>query len=95
MLPGEEPGKHRSDAQDIPVDARVHRRVVLVVGVEDPVEAAAGEGDLTLHEVDAELSREGGVLLQRISLSSIVAVFDKGISCLIASDHNRMQTWRA
>ena len=66
MLPGEEPGKHRSDAQDIAVDARVHRRVVLVVGVEDPVEAAAGEGDLTLHEVDAELSRKGGVLLQSV-----------------------------
>ena len=95
MLPGEEPGKHRSDAQDIAVDARVHRRVVLVVGVEDPVEAAAGEGDLTLHEVDAEFSREGGVLLQRISLSSIVAVFDKDNSCLVANDHRRMQTWRA
>ena len=63
LLPGEKPGKDRSDAYNISVDTRVHRRVVVVVCVEDPVEAAAGEGDLTLHEVDTELSRQGGVLL--------------------------------
>ena len=49
LLPGEEPGKDRSDAEDVSVDARVDRGVVLVVRVEDPVEAAAGEGHLALH----------------------------------------------
>ena len=66
LLPGEKPGKDRSDADNISVDTRVHRGVVLVVRVEDPVEAAAGEGDLALHEVDAELSRQGGVVLHGV-----------------------------
>ena len=66
MLPGEEPGKDGSDAEDVPVDARVHRGVILVVRVEDPVESAAGESDLALHEVDAQLSRQGGILLDGV-----------------------------
>ena len=89
LLPREEPGKDRSDAQDVSVDARVDRGVALVVRVEDPVEAAAGEGDLTLHEVDAELSRQGGVFLHGVPADvvlwrwfhwSSLADFDSGLS---------------